>query len=424
MAEDRLTAKDRTTLLLWILVGVLGGVVAFKYFFVAFPEASVDFRVSRPAALEVARNFVTAQGEKLAGYQSSIVFRVDDTAKTYLEREAGLKQANELMASQVSVWFWDVRFFRPLQKEEFHMRVSPAGRIVGYRHILEEAREGAHLERAAARTSAETFLLSHYKANLAAYDFLPQEANSTERPRRRDWSFTWERRGFRAPAREDGAPYRLRVTVQGAEVGGCEEFLKVPEAWERSYQRLRSSNQLYETIALVPYALLYGALFWVIFDLGRRGLIRWAGAVKLGLVLAALFFVMNANEWPLVRSSYDTNSSYPGFLFGQMVGAVLASLAVGLVVSLSVAGAEPLYRRDQPDKLRLGVAFRLPGIRSKEFFRSCVIGLGMAAGHIGFIVLFYIVGRKFGVWAPQDINYTNAVSTALPWVYQIGRAHV
>ncbi len=419
MPEDRLTHKDWTTLLLWILVGVLGAGVAFRYFFVAFPEASVDFRVSRPAALEVARNFLTAQGEKLEGYQSSIVFRVDDTAKTYLEREAGLQQANELMGSTVSVWFWDVRFFRPLQKEEFHVRVSPAGRIVGFQHIIEEAREGAHLERDAAHMAAETFLLMRYRADLAAYDFLPQEANSKERPRRRDWSFTWERRGFRAPARENGAPYRLRVSVQGAEAGQCEEFLKVPEAWQRDYQRLRSSNELYETIALVPYMLLYGAVFWVIFDLGRRGLIRWGGAVKLGLVLAALFFVTQANSWPLARSSYDTNSSYPGFFFARMVAAALASLGLGLVVSLSVAAAEPLYRRNQPDKLRLGLAFRLPGIRSKEFFRSCVIGLAMAAGHIGFVVLFYIVGRRFGVWAPQDINYTNAVSTALPWVYPL-----
>jgi len=419
VSEDRLTHKDWTTLLLWILVGLLGAGVAFRYFFVAFPEASVHFRVSRPAAVEVARSFLAAQGHKLEGYQSSIVFKVDDNAKTYLEREAGLLQANELMASQISVWYWDVRFFRPLQKEEFRVRVSPAGRIVGFRHVLEEAREGARLARDAARTAAEAFLVSRYQANLAAYDFLPQEANSTERPQRRDWSFTWERRGFRAPAWENGAPYRLRVTLQGAEAGACEEFLKVPEAWERDYQRLRSSNQLYETIALVPYGLLYGALFWVIFDLGRRGLIRWGGAVKLGLVLAALFFVMEANEWPLVRSNYDTNSSYPGFFFGRMVAAALASLGLGLVVSLSVAGAEPLYRRNQPERLRLGVVFRWPGIRSKEFFRSCAIGLAMAAGHIGFVVLFYIVGRRFGVWAPQDINYTNAVSTALPWVYPL-----
>jgi len=417
--EDRLSAKDLKVLLLWILVGLVGAVVASRYFFVAFPEASVDFRVSRPAALDVARNFLTTQGQKLEGYRSSIVFRVDDSAKTYLEREVGLEQANRLMGSEVSVWYWDVRFFRPGQKEEFYVRVSPAGRIVGFHHIIEEAREDAYLEREAARTTAETFLRTRYKVDLTAYDFLPEEANSTERPKRRDWNFTWERRGFRAPVGDKGAPYRLHVTVRGAEAGQCDEFLKVPEAWERDYRRLRSTNELYESIALVPYSFLYGALFWVVFDLGRRGLIRWGGAVKLGLVLAALFFVMNANEWPLARAGYDTNSSYPGFFLGRLVLAALVSLGLGLVVALTVAAAEPLYRRSQPEQLRLGVAFRLRGIGTKEFFRSCVIGLAMAAGHIGFVVLFYIVGRRFGVWAPQDINYTNAVSTALPWVYPL-----
>jgi membrane protease YdiL (CAAX protease family) len=255
--------------------------------------------------------------------------------------------------------------------------------------------------------------------DLAAYEFLPEEANSTERPNRRDWSFTWERRGFKAPARPDGAPYRLRVTLQGAEVGGAEEFLKVPEAWQRDFQRLRSSNELYENIALVPYVLLNGGLLWVLFDFSRRGLIRWRGALKLGLILAALFFVMLANQWPLARANYDTNSSYTGYFVNRMVQAALGSLALGLIVSLTLAGAEPFYRRNQPDRLRLGATFSLSGIRSKEFFRSCVIGLGMAAGHIGFVVLFYLLGKNFGFWAPQDINYTDVVSTALPWVYPL-----
>ncbi len=415
MAEDRLEAKDIRVLVLWILMGLLGAGVAFKYFFQAFPEASVDFRVSRPAALEVARNFLTVQGQKLDGYQSSIVFRVDDNAKTYLEREVGLEQSNRLMASEVSVWYWDVRFFRPGQKEEFHLRVSPSGRLVGTTHVLDEAREGAQLDRKEALATAEAFLVMRYRANLAAYDFLPEEANSTERPKRRDWSFTWERHSFKAK----DAPYRLRVTVQGNQADGCEEFLKVPEAWERDYQRLRSSNIFYEYIALVPYALFHGALLWVLFDLGRRGQIRWRSALKLGVVLAVLFFAMFANQWPLSRAGYDTNSSYAGFFLNKMVIAALFGLIAGLVVALTMAGGEPLYRRNQPDQLRLGAMFSLPGIRSKEFFRSCVIGLAMAAAHIGFVVLFYLVGKKFGVWAPQDLNYTNVVSTAIPWIFPL-----
>ncbi len=416
MGEDRFEATDVKVLLLWVLAGLLGAGVAFKYFYQAFPEASVDFRVSRPAAVEVARNFLAAQGHRLEGYQSSIVFRVDDDAKTYLERQAGLEQANRLMGGEVSVWYWDVRFFRPGQKEEFKVRVSPAGRLVGATHVIEEAREGARLDREAARATAEAFLRARYRTDLAGYDFLPEEANPTERPNRRDWSFTWERRGFRAPARPDGAPYRLNVTVHGAQADDCGEFLKVPEAWERDYKRLRSSNIFYQVLGEVPGYFLLGALLVVLFQHARRGLVGWPGALKLGLVVAGLFFAMEANQWPLTRAGYDTNSPYGGFFLEQMAWAVLISLGVGLLVALAFAAAEPLYRRSQPNQLRLGVALSLPGVRSKEFFRSCVIGLAMAAAHIGFVVIFYVVGNRFGVWAPQDIKYTNVASTALPWL--------
>src|SRR5690348_17903960 len=119
------------TLLLWVALGIVGAVFAHKYFFRAFPEASVDFKVSRSEALARARNFVTGLGENVSGYQSAIVFDVDDNAKVYLERNLGLQEANRLMSSELNTWFWDVRFFKPLQVEEFRVRVSPAGKIAG-----------------------------------------------------------------------------------------------------------------------------------------------------------------------------------------------------------------------------------------------------------------------------------------------------
>ena len=94
----------------------------------------MNFKVSRRrSAAAGADEFVAGMAEDTASYQSAIVFDVDDNAKTYLEREIGLKQANRLMSSELNIWYWDVRFFRPLQEEEFHVRVSPAGQIVGYR---------------------------------------------------------------------------------------------------------------------------------------------------------------------------------------------------------------------------------------------------------------------------------------------------
>jgi Type II CAAX prenyl endopeptidase Rce1-like len=412
VAEERLEARSLKILLVWILVGLVGAGIAWNYFFYAFPEASVNFRVSRSAALARARDFLQGLGDSTAGYRSTIVFDSDETAKNYLERELGLGEANRLMASQVNVWHWSARFFRSGQKEEYAAEVSPAGRVVGFDHTIEEDRAGPRLDRAAAVALAEKFLQDRAGIDLSRYDFLPGEASSIERPNRRDWSFAWERRGFRAK----DAPDWLRVTIQGGQVGGFRQFLKVPEAWQRDFARLRSSNLLYQQIAQVFFALLFAAVVLVLFQLGRRGMLEWGGALRLGGVLAILFLIKAINEWPITLAGYDTNSTYGSFLISQMGEAVLASLGVGLLVALTVAAAEPLYRNDFPEKLRLGAAFTPAGIRTKSFFTSCVVGLTLAAAHIGFVVAFYLIGRRFGFWLPQDVKYTNAVSTAVPWI--------
>jgi membrane protease YdiL (CAAX protease family) len=412
---ERLNRNDAKVLLIWILAGILGVCVAYTYFFRAFPEASVEFKVPRADALAVAKEFAAAQGAQLGGYDSSIVFEVDDSAKTYLEREVGLQQANRVMASEVHIWYWQTRFFRPLQKEEFDVRVDPGGGIVGYRHEVGEAAPGARLERAAAQATAESFLRDTLHANLSLYDFREEEANLTERPARRDWSFSWERRGFRAK----DSPYRLTVTLAGDHVSGYNEFLKVPEAWMLDYERLRSSNNLLEFVALLPYAFLLGGCLYVIVSLGRRSLLEWRIGLALGIFLTVLFFIMTMNQWPLDRAAYDTNTPYSSFFLSQVGKAVLLSVVSALLVVLAVVPGEPLYRIFQPDKLRLDNGFRLPGIRTKEFFSANVIGICLAAAHIGYITVFYIISRKLGAWAPQDLNYENVVSTYVPWVYPL-----
>ena len=415
MPLERLDRNDSKVLLIWLLAGILGASVAYTFFYRAFPEASVEFKVPRADALNAARQFASAQGAQLNGYDSSIVFDVDDTAKTYLEREVGLQQANQIMQNQVHIWYWQTRFFRPLQKEEFDVRVDPSGDIVGYNHELDEAAPGARLERGAAQSVAESFLHDTLHVDLSQYDFREQEANFTERPARRDWSFSWERRGFRAK----DAPYRLDVALAGDRVSGYSEFLKIPEAWTRDYDHLRASNNTLEFIALIPYAFLIGGCLYVIISLGRRDLLDWRAGLTLGAFVTILFFVMTMNQWPLDRASYDTNTPYSTFFLSQAGTAALTAIGSALLVVLAIVPGEPLYRILQPAKIRLNVGLSLPGIRTKEFFKANVIGVCLAGAHIGYITIFYIVSRKLGAWAPQDLNYENVVSTYVPWVYPL-----
>jgi membrane protease YdiL (CAAX protease family) len=414
VADDgnRLTGSDKRALILWVLLGIVGLVFAHRYFFRAFPEASVDFKVSRVEALARAQKFVGSLGEDVSGYQSAIVFDVDDNAKTYLEREVGLQQANQLMSSELNIWYWNVRFFRPQQEEEFYVRVSPAGEIVGYDHKIPEAQVGAAPDRTAAETAAQEFLRAKMGVDLSKWLLLSDEANSSQKPNRVDWSFTWERRGFRAK----DAPDRLRVTLQGDRAGSSQEFLQVPETWERSYAKLRSKNNLYNLLAIIPYLLLMGSALWLGILLTKRDQTNWGGAIKLGVVIAILLTLMQLNQWPLNRMSYDTNTAYESFAFSQIALALLFGLGSALLVTLVLPGAEPLYRASQPTRLRLSNVLSLRALRTKEFFTAAIVGLSLAAAHMGFLVAFYITAGHFGAWAPQELNYDNSVNTIVPWI--------
>jgi len=414
VAEDgnRLTGSDKRALVLWVLLGIVGVVFAQKYFFRAFPEASVDFKVSRNEALERAQKFIGSLGEDVGGYQSAIVFDLDDNAKTYLEREVGLQQANRLMSSELNIWYWKARFFRPQQEEEFKVYVSPAGNIVGYEHVVPEARAGATLTKDNAEKKAQEFLSGKLGVNLNEWNFLPEEANSQQLTNRTDWNFTWEKRNFRAK----DAPYRLRVTLQGNSVGSSDETLHVPEAWQRSYDKLRSTNILFNQVAILPYFFLMGAALWVGILLTRSGQTSWGGAIKLGIVVAILLTFMQLNNWPLDRMGYKTNSAYGSFVFQEFARALLFGVLSALTVVLPLPGAEPLYRASQSGKLRLWKTLTLRGLRSKEFFSAATVGLSLAAAHIGFIVAFYMVATHYGAWAPQELNYENSVNTTFPWI--------
>jgi membrane protease YdiL (CAAX protease family) len=412
LADARLTGSEKRALILWVICGVLGLLFAQRYFFRAFPEAAVDFKVSRTDAQQRAKNFVQGLDENLDGYQSTITFQVDDNAKTYLERELGLQKANRLMSSELNIWFWEVRFFKPQQEEEYQVRVSPAGKVVAYNHKIEEARAAKSLSREEALSAATQFLESKLGTNLENWNFLPEEANSETRPDRLDWSFTWERKNFKAK----DAPYRLEVGLQGDHIGSTLEFLQVPEAWTRSYQHLRSTNIFYNQIALIPYGFLLVAALWLGISLMRQDKTSWGAALKVGALVAVLFFLMQVNDWNSIRAGYDTHQAYSSFVAGQLAKLLLEALATGLMVTLVLPGGEPLYRASQSARLRLYQAFSRRGIRSKEFFSSSVVGISMAAAHMGFIVAFYMIGSKFGVWAPQDLSYSDVVNTSFPWI--------
>jgi membrane protease YdiL (CAAX protease family) len=396
-----------------ICVFLLAATVWFsaRYFYRAFPEASIDFRVTREQARAQAERFLAAQGLRVNGYRQASRFSYDDTAKTFLERELGLDRANRLMGSRVRLWRWSWRWFRPLQKEEFRVDVTPAGELAGFQHEIPEAAAGPNLSAGQARAIAERFLLDTMHRDPAGLDFV--EGSSVTRPARTDHTFTWKERDFDT----HDATYRLAVTVQGAEPGGYREYLKVPETWQRAYEGLRSRNLTAQTIDSGFMMLLaVGLLVTIVLRVRGRD-VRWRFAAAVGAVGALLYFLANWNAQPLAEFSYPTTDSYASFIAQEFLRNLTGALGAGGLLFILTAGAEPLYRERYRARLPLGILFSPRGLRSKQFFLGAILGITLAAVFVAYQTAFYMVAYRFGAWSPADVPYDDLLNTRLPWLF-------
>jgi len=409
--KERLQAADYRFIA--VCLALLAGAVWYSTgnFYRAFPEASIDFRVSRGDAQQRAGQFLAGQGYRTAGYRDASSFAFDEDAKTFLEREVGLEKANQLMGTRVRLWRWSFRWFRPQQKEEFRADITPTGDFVGFTHELPEDAARPDITADQARILAEDFLRTRAHRDPAALEFV--ETSSVTRPHRVDRVFTWKERDF--DIRD--ATNRLAVTMLGGEVGGYSEYLKIPEQWTRDYQRLRSKNneaQTFDTLALL--GLMIGLIVVLVMRVRRQD-VRWRRAAAIGAVGMALSFLASLNAFPLAEFGYPTTDGYGSFVMQKLLQALLEALAWGGALFIIAAGAEVLYREAFPGKVSLGRLFSLRGLRTKRFFLGAILGVTLCAIFIAYQTIFYIVAYKYGAWSPADVPYSDLLNTKFPWFF-------
>ncbi len=406
----KLQSSDNKTIVIAILVAAASLTVAIKYFSRAFPEAAIEFRVNRDDSAPVAQKFLAGRGFKLDGYRHAAKFDYNDEEKVYLERTQGLERMNGLTRGPIHLWRWSHRWFKPLQEEEFRADVTPAGEVVGFNHEIPEAAPGASLDQAAARTIAETFLTQVMQRNLADLEFV--ETETEKRPARVDHDFTWKQKSVELG---DGS-LRVEVLVDGDQVGGYREFVKVPEQWRRDYEKLRSRNDAAQVVDEVFWILLSVAMLVILIRRLRDRDVPFWMALAFGGVAAALYFLGQLNSFSLAQFDYQTTDSYTSFITKALGGALLAAVGTGAAIFLLVAASEPMYRESYPNQISLRRYFTWQGLRSRSFFIANVVGITLTFFFFAYQTVFYLAANKMGAWAPADLPFTDLLNTKFPWI--------
>jgi membrane protease YdiL (CAAX protease family) len=407
---ERLTRRD------WALIAVCVGVVAvslfivFNWFYDAFPEASINFRYDRASSLPLARAVIDAQRIDLRGMKHGALFQGDEMAKIFLERSLGLSTANRLMQTDVRVWWWRHRWFRPLQEEEFVVDVAPTGEIVSFIDKIPEDRALPEIDAATARRAAELFLA---RAGVRLADLQPIAQSERTLPRRTQRIFTWDSQSVH-PA---GAPYRYTVNVDGDRVSQYEQRVRVPDQWQRDYSELRSKNNLAGNVDSVFFLITGIAMVVIFISRLLRGDVNLR--LLMGVAIASVVLVTGTtlNSFPLELANFDTTSSYGVFLARIiLVKAIGGSMAVAIGLAMTVGCGEVLYRERLPQHLAIPRLWQRKALASKRVFLSFVIGYALVAFFIAYQVAFYLIAEKFGAWSPAEVPYDDMLNTAVPWI--------
>ena len=408
---ERFGSADRRFILLCLAVALGCGAVALRYFGRAFPEASIQFEVNRGESQEVAGRYLEELGLEIEGAKHAATFDYDDETKTFLERKLGLEKAQQFYGSQVRLWRWSHRWFRPHEKEELHVDVTATGEVAAFHHLLPEDALGETLEPDSARVVAEGFLSTRMHLDLADYEFV--EGSSTRLPNRVDHAFTWKKLGL--DLGDPDASYRVRVTVSGDQPSAYDEFLDIPQAWQDDYARLRARNETAALVATLFLLLTWVAMLGTIVLRIRDRDVKWGVVLAFGSVAFLLQLLSALNNFDLQKFAYETQDSYASFVTRFLLQSVFGALAFGGIIALFTSAAEPVYRERYPDKISLAGYFTRRGLRTKGVFKEILLGLVLMLFFAAYQSIFYVLAAKHGAWAPLEVPYDNMLTTTIPW---------
>lgn len=411
--SERRSVGPRPTREFWLitLLGILGLLLFIGFYDRAFPSAAIDLELSQSEIARRATSYMDERRFDLEGYRSAQAFSGGGWASIYLQRTLGVPETNDLIReADIPIWDWSVRWFRPLEKEAYTISLAPDGEVIGFSHILREDTPGASLPPAEAQALAEDYLTQD--RGWVLDDWETVSVSSEDLPGgRTDHYFSWKRSDWEVGESE----LRLSVTVKGDQVGYYNYWLKVPEAFQRSFNETAQVAGFIDGLSTSGAMALSIAVLLLAAWRGGWRLPALRAAPILPAAAAAIVVALNGlNRLPLAKAWYNTTQRYSLFWLNEVYGVLFGAIFSGIEIFLLWYLAHWMGQHIWPRQDRI---LRRRGDRRRRLARSGWRGLMMGMLWGGYAVAFYLLATQvFGGWTPMGPNYYTSYATPLPFL--------
>ena len=406
--------------IVYCLVSVLCVGVAIKYFPRAFPIVNLDLKMNRQEAVQKAADLAERLGLGPKEYRVASTFALDAPVRDYVELEAGGSDrfSKMLTGSLYSPYTWRVRHFKEGETNEALFYFTPGGEPYGFAERLPEDEPGPDLPVDAALSIAEASAEREWGVDLSVYDLI-EKSRQVQTGGRVDQAFVYERPDTEL---KEGR-YRLRLVVKGDKLKALSHFVKIPEAFSRRYEEMRSTNDTIATATVVVVALLYGLGGCVVglFFLLRQRWVVWRKPLVFGFAVSFVQVLATINNWPLLWMSYDTSLSSHTFFLQQIVMMGAMFVGMGTVFSLSFMAAESLTRKAFPHHIQFWRLWSDDVSGTSAVLGRTIGGYLFVGLEWAFIVgLYLFTTHVLGWWAPSDtLFHPDALASYFPWLTSI-----
>jgi membrane protease YdiL (CAAX protease family) len=403
----------KDTLFKWIIAGLIG-VILFLFFYErVFPPVSLSVKIDKQKALNISTEFIKKQGYELKNYKRALIFNEDSFTSYFLQRIKKLSQAREILKEDFPLWYWWIRFFKPLQKEEFQVAINPEnGKILSYGHLIPEDKPAPEISKEKAEEVAKQYLINQ-NINPSQYELLGYQ--EIKQPKRKDHKFSWGLipKGFK------NAKFKFEVGIQGNKIGSFDIDIKPPEKFERFFKKESSLSQLLQLASFILTFLLIIICFIEAIKLSKSLELQWKKAFILGIFVFLIFILNYINQIGNFWIGYDTSLPPSTYIITTIsifiIGAVITSLLIILFSAVGTGISKTTW-----DEEKLIFMRNFSYLKTKNFGKKALLGYCVGLVILGYLVIFYTIAKQyFKIWIPLSPYYSNAISTPLPFIVPI-----
>ncbi len=405
----------------WFVFLLLAIVSLIFWSKITYPQMAIlNFSLNRTHAVEISKNFLKELSvQNIDEFKVASIFDFDRDTNRYIKKAAGFEALKQFIEEyNYDLFFWIIRFYKEKTKEEYRVVVSSSsGKVIGYKHIIEDTAHRPLITREEALTQSINFLSSHFKFDPTDYTLKGDIKNIQDH--RTDYSFSWDNNQVNIPwsKEENSGAGKLSksITMTGNEIlSFSSQTFSVPEKFHRHFEKIKNTGQNLTTLIRILMYVVFSIAIFTIISRRNHLAMHTTKRFYLGVVIASFIFniLASLNEFQVVLAGYKTSVPLKDYLWRYWIENTRGTFVTSLLIIVPALAGELLRYESFPNKKQSSFVYYIHStFLSRDVTRLILLGYLIFLILLGLQTVLYFVGEKyFGVW--KEFNWVNNMSTA------------